>query len=176
MWRTAQTPAVAKPQRTQSFERPYTLGIEGGGTRTTALLTDARGREIHRATFGPGNVRLLDDPALARLMRGIAKHFDQPNAIGLGLAAQEGYQLPQLNPVRVPEGVEEAIVRQKLLRDFNIEVGAGLGSLKGKIWRVGLMGEGSTRENVRLFLSALCQALTEVDYQVDGTKALAATA
>ena len=86
MWRTAQTPAVAKPQRTQSFERPYTLGIEGGGTRTTALLTDARGREIHRATFGPGNVRLLDDPALARLMRGIAKHFDQPNAIGLGLA------------------------------------------------------------------------------------------
>ena len=97
-------------------------------------------------------------------------------AIGLGLAAQEGYQLPQLNPVRVPEGVEEAIVRQKLLRDFNIEVGAGLGSLKGKIWRVGLMGEGSTRENVRLFLSALCQALTEVDYLVDGTKALAATA
>ena len=94
----------------------------------------------------------------------------------MGLATQEGYQLPQLNPVRVPEGVEEAIVRQKLLRDFNIEVGAGLGSLKGKIWRVGLMGEGSTRENVRLFLSALCQTLTEVDYQVDGTKALAATA
>lgn len=96
-------------------------------------------------------------------------------AIGMGLASQEGYQLPQLNPVRVPEGVEEAAVRQKLLNDYNIEVGAGLGTLKGKIWRVGLMGEGSTRENVRLFLSALSQTLNEVGYSVDGAKALAAT-
>jgi len=69
-----------------TFQRPFTLGIEGGGTRTTALLTDSRGREIERATFGPGNVRLLDDLALVKLLRGIAKQFEKPDAIGLGLA------------------------------------------------------------------------------------------
>ena len=77
---------MANSQRTQSFERPITLGIEGGGTRTTALLADSRGREIHRASFGPGNVRLLDDRALVRLFRNIAKQFEKPTAIGLGLA------------------------------------------------------------------------------------------
>jgi alanine-glyoxylate transaminase / serine-glyoxylate transaminase / serine-pyruvate transaminase len=95
-------------------------------------------------------------------------------AIGLKLASQEGYQLAQLNPVRVPEGVDEAAVRQILLNEFGIEVGAGLGPLKGKIWRVGLMGEGSSRENVRLFLSALCQALNESGHAIDPAPALAA--
>ena len=71
---------------TQTFQRPYILGIEGGGTRTTALLADARGREIQRAIFGPGNVRLLDDRALRRLLRQISKQFESPDAIGLGLA------------------------------------------------------------------------------------------
>ncbi|MBC8326049.1 MAG: N-acetylmuramic acid 6-phosphate etherase [Verrucomicrobia subdivision 3 bacterium] len=68
------------------FQRPFTLGIEGGGTRTTALLADAHGREMERATFGPGNVRLLDDRALVKLLRGIGKQFEKPDAIGLGLA------------------------------------------------------------------------------------------
>ena len=71
---------------TQTFQRPFLLGIEGGGTRTTALLADARGREIQRAIFGPGNVRLLDDRALGRLLRQVAKQFESPDAIGLGLA------------------------------------------------------------------------------------------
>ena len=71
---------------TQTFQRPFLLGIEGGGTRTTALLADARGREIQRAIFGPGNVRLLDDRALRRLLRQISKQFESPDAIGLGLA------------------------------------------------------------------------------------------
>ena len=72
--------------KTQTFQRPFLLGIEGGGTRTTALLADARGREIQRAIFGPGNVRLLDDRALRRLLRKISKQFESPDAIGLGLA------------------------------------------------------------------------------------------
>lgn len=96
-------------------------------------------------------------------------------AVGLNLASQEGYQLAQLNPIRVPEGVAEAGIRSKLLEEFGIEVGAGLGPLKGKIWRVGLMGEGSSRENVRLFLSALCQTLNEAGHPVDAAAALAAT-
>jgi alanine-glyoxylate transaminase/serine-glyoxylate transaminase/serine-pyruvate transaminase len=75
--------------------------------------------------------------------------------MGLQIASQEGHQLWQLNAVRVPDGVDEAAVRKRLLSDFNIEVGAGLGPLKGKIWRVGLMGETSTAENVTAFLGAL---------------------
>lgn len=78
---------------------------------------------------------------------------------GLRLSAQEGHQLWSLNAIRVPEGVEEAVVRKKLLTDFNIEIGAGLGPLKGKIWRVGLMGENSRRENVDAFLGALGKIL-----------------
>ncbi|KAF0176663.1 MAG: alanine-glyoxylate transaminase / serine-glyoxylate transaminase / serine-pyruvate transaminase [Limisphaerales bacterium] len=95
-------------------------------------------------------------------------------AIGLELASQDGHQLWQLNAVRVPQGVDEADVRKRLLNDFNIEVGAGLGPLKGKIWRVGLMGETSSRENVRLFLSAFCQVLNECGRKTDAKAALAA--
>jgi alanine-glyoxylate transaminase/serine-glyoxylate transaminase/serine-pyruvate transaminase len=95
-------------------------------------------------------------------------------AIGLELASQEGHQLWQLNAIRVPPGVDEADVRKRLLNDFNIEVGAGLGPLKGKIWRVGLMGETSSRENVRLFLSAFCHVLNECGRKTDVKAALAA--
>jgi alanine-glyoxylate transaminase/serine-glyoxylate transaminase/serine-pyruvate transaminase len=75
--------------------------------------------------------------------------------LGLSIASQPGHQLWQLNAVTVPEGVDEATVRKALLNDFSIEVGAGLGPLKGKIWRVGLMGETSKPEHVETFLRAL---------------------
>ncbi|MBI4664079.1 MAG: alanine--glyoxylate aminotransferase family protein [Verrucomicrobia bacterium] len=94
--------------------------------------------------------------------------------LGLQLAAQEGHRLWQLNTVTVPEGIDEASVRKRLLSDFNIEVGAGLGPLKGKIWRVGLMGETSTRENVKAFLRALSQLLKESGKRVDVEAVLAA--
>jgi alanine-glyoxylate transaminase/serine-glyoxylate transaminase/serine-pyruvate transaminase len=95
-------------------------------------------------------------------------------AIGLDFTAQDGHQLWQLNAVRVPSGVDEADVRKRLLNDFNIEIGAGLGPLKGKIWRIGLMGETSTRENLRIFLSAFCQVLNECGRATDAKAALAA--
>lgn len=79
--------------------------------------------------------------------------------LGLSIASQEGHQLWQLNAVTVPEGVDEAAVRKRLLTDFNIEVGAGLGPFKGKVWRIGLMGETSKRENVQTFLAALKKCL-----------------
>jgi len=75
--------------------------------------------------------------------------------LGLAIASQEGHQLWQLNAVSVPPGADEGAVRKRLLAEFNIEIGAGLGPLKGKIWRVGLMGETSRRERVEAFLSAL---------------------
>ena len=78
---------------------------------------------------------------------------------GLELASQAGHQLWSLNSVRVPEGVDEAAVRKKMLEDFNIEIGAGLGPLKRKVWRVGLMGENSRKENVDTFLAALGKIL-----------------
>jgi len=75
--------------------------------------------------------------------------------LGLGIASQEGHQLWQLNAVTVPEGADEAGVRKQLLTDFNIEIGAGLGPMKGKIWRIGLMGATSTPENVQKVIGAL---------------------
>ena len=75
--------------------------------------------------------------------------------LGLGLASQEGHQLWQLNAVTVRPGTDEVSVRQRLLSEFNIEVGAGLGPLKGKVWRIGLMGETSSRANVKKVLQAL---------------------
>jgi alanine-glyoxylate transaminase/serine-glyoxylate transaminase/serine-pyruvate transaminase len=82
--------------------------------------------------------------------------------MGLNIASQELHQLWQLNAITVPDGVDEAAVRKSLLNDYNIEIGAGLGPLKGKIWRVGLMGETSSAENVRRFLAALRQILADM--------------
>jgi len=75
--------------------------------------------------------------------------------LGLEIVSQAGHQLWQLNAVGVPAGVDEAGLRKRLLTEFDIEVGAGLGPLKGKIIRVGLMGETARLCNVEQFLSAL---------------------
>ena len=79
--------------------------------------------------------------------------------LGLSIISQEGHQLWQLNAVGVPDGADEAGVRARLLSDFGIEVGPGLGPMKGKIWRVGLMGHNATPANVERFLDALGQCL-----------------
>ena len=80
-------------------------------------------------------------------------------AIGLELLPPPEERLWTLNAVRVPEGVDDAAVRRALLERSRIEIGAGLGPLAGRIWRIGLMGAGSTRENVATLLSGLEQAL-----------------
>jgi len=80
-------------------------------------------------------------------------------AMGLEMNVAPASRLWSLNAVRVPEGVDDARVRGRLLNDSNIEIGGGLGPLKGKIWRIGLMGSGSSRENVLLVLEALRRAL-----------------
>jgi len=80
-------------------------------------------------------------------------------AMGLSLLPPQGERLWTLNTIRVPGGVDEAAVRRTLLTTFNLEVGAGLGPLAGKIWRVGLMGASSTPQTVLQFLAALEGAL-----------------
>jgi alanine-glyoxylate transaminase/serine-glyoxylate transaminase/serine-pyruvate transaminase len=76
-------------------------------------------------------------------------------AMGLSILPSEDERLWTLNAVVIPQGADDARVRSRLLQEYNIEVGGGLGDLAGKIWRVGLMGYASTRRNVLLFLSAL---------------------
>jgi alanine-glyoxylate transaminase/serine-glyoxylate transaminase/serine-pyruvate transaminase len=80
-------------------------------------------------------------------------------ARGLSMLVPEGERLWTLNTVRVPDGADEAAMRKRLLERFNIEIGAGLGPLAGKIFRIGLMGNGSTPAHVALCLAALDQAM-----------------
>lgn len=79
--------------------------------------------------------------------------------LGLELLVAESARLPQLNAVRIPDGVEDLPVRRRLLDEFNIEIGAGLGSLAGKIWRIGLMGASSSELAVDQVLAALAKVL-----------------
>lgn len=76
-------------------------------------------------------------------------------AMGLEMLVPEAERLPMLNAIRIPEGADDKRVRAALLSDFGIEIGAGLGPLAGKVWRVGLMGHAACRRNVTLFLAAL---------------------
>jgi alanine-glyoxylate transaminase/serine-glyoxylate transaminase/serine-pyruvate transaminase len=87
-------------------------------------------------------------------------------AMELPLLPPEGERLHTLNAVRVPSGVDEAAVRRELRETFNIEIGAGMGPLAGKIWRVGLMGAGATPAHVQLLVSALEAAVASCGHRV----------
>lgn len=80
-------------------------------------------------------------------------------ALGLRFVVDEESRLPQLNALYFPEGIDEAKIRTQLLEEYNLEIGAGLGSLAGKAWRIGLMGYGARKENVALCLKALQDVL-----------------
>ena len=95
-------------------------------------------------------------------------------ALGLELPVAKDERLPPLTLVSVPDGIDEARVRRFLLHHYSLEIGGGLGKFKGKAWRIGLMGHGSTRQNVSLCLTALAQALAEQGYAARGD-ALAAS-
>lgn len=93
------------------------------------------------------------------LVRGI-------EAMGLKMLVAEPYRLWSLNTVVIPDGIDDLKARKKLLTEYNLEIGGGLGSLKGKIWRVGLMGYSSSEANAIFFLTALEQALREQGFEV----------
>ena len=102
---------------------------------------------------------MLQDEGLENAWK---RHYDNHLALRAGLEAMglqfivdEADRLPQLNTVTLPEGVDDADVRSRLLNEFNLEIGAGLGALAGKVWRIGLMGHSSRAENVILCLGAL---------------------
>jgi alanine-glyoxylate transaminase/serine-glyoxylate transaminase/serine-pyruvate transaminase len=106
---------------------------------------------------------LLEEGLEARWARHMRNHMALKaglTALGLYYTASEGHQLPQLNAVRIPDGVDDLTVRKTLLSEFGIEIGGGLGDFKGKAWRIGLMGYNSRPACVLLALGALEQCLT----------------
>jgi alanine-glyoxylate transaminase/serine-glyoxylate transaminase/serine-pyruvate transaminase len=97
-------------------------------------------------------------------------------AMGMSFLVDEENRLPQLNAVNVPEGVNEAEVRRRLLEEFNLEIGAGLGALAGKIWRIGLMGYTSNPKNIIFCLGALDSVLSDMKAPINKGAAVTAVA
>ena len=95
-------------------------------------------------------------------------------AMGLGFVVDEPHRRPQLNAVFAPEGVDEAAVRRRLLEDYSLEIGAGLGAFAGRVWRIGLMGYAAKRQNVLVCLGALEAVLVDAGAPVDRGVAVAA--
>ncbi len=110
-----------------------------------------------------------------------ARHQQHHLALKAGLAAMgiqysvaPGVSLPMLNSVLIPAGADDAVVRGQLLNEFGIEIGGGLGPMKGKTWRIGLMGETAKKSNVLLFLAALEQCLNRQGIRPDPGSGVAA--
>jgi alanine-glyoxylate transaminase/serine-glyoxylate transaminase/serine-pyruvate transaminase len=105
------------------------------------------------------SLRLVMEEGLeARFARHLANHHrlrEGLEAMGYKFVVAEPYRLPQLNSIWIREGVDDATIRRRLLEEYNIEIGAGLGAFKGKVWRIGLMGASSTPNHVNMLLSAL---------------------
>ncbi len=80
-------------------------------------------------------------------------------SLGMKMLVEEPYRLSMLNAVNIPEGVDDVSIRRRLRSEFRIEIGGGLGQLAGKVWRIGLMGYTSSKENVDRLLAALKEVL-----------------
>jgi len=120
---------------------------------------------------------LLDEGLDNRFQRHRENHLALKaglEALGLEYLVAEEYRLPMLNSVSIPEGIDDAKVRTQLLNEFNIEIGGGLGPLKGKAWRIGLMGEACSQSNVLLFLAALEKCLMDQNYNLTAGCSVAA--
>lgn len=113
---------------------------------------------------------VLDEGLEARFGRHMNNHLALKAglaALGVEYSVPDGHQLPMLNSVWIPEGVDDVAVRGQLLSEFGIEIGGGLGPVKGKTWRIGLMGAASSEKNVLLFLAALERCLEDQGFNVD---------
>ena len=95
-------------------------------------------------------------------------------AMGLKFVVPESERLPQLNALTIPDGVDDAAVRSTLLNDYQLEIGAGLGVMAGKVWRIGLMGHASNKSNILVCLGALDDVLGRMKAPVQHGVAVAA--
>ncbi len=101
---------------------------------------------------------VLEEGLEARFARHLRNHErlrQGLDALGFSFVVDEACRLPMLNAVSLPDGLDDAAARRRLLDEFNIEVGGGLGKFKGKLWRIGLMGHSCTVQNVHRLLDAL---------------------
>ncbi len=126
---------------------------------------EGKARAYHH-TAPVNSVYAFHESLVAVLQEGLenswARHRDVHNylkagltELGLSFAVDEAYRLPQLNVIWIPEGVDDASTRARLLNEFDLEIGAGLGQFAGKAWRIGLMGSSCTKENVDKCVNAL---------------------
>jgi alanine-glyoxylate transaminase/serine-glyoxylate transaminase/serine-pyruvate transaminase len=143
------------------------------------------GRVYHHTSSSTLNYALLEALTLIEeegLANRYARHRKNHRALvagveamGLAMLVAPEHRLPSLNTIRVPEGIDDARLRGYLLESFNLEIGGGLGALKGKVWRVGLMGYSSSAEKILFFLSALGRALAVQGFKTDVSAGLAAS-
>lgn len=125
-------------------------------------------------------LELIKDEGLEKRAQRHERHGEAlrsgAQAMGLSVASLEGRRLGMLTPINIPEGVEDKDVRSALLEEYNTEIGGGLGDWAGKVWRIGLMGYGSTPANVLHILNALEHLLSERGHKCErGAAASAAT-
>jgi alanine-glyoxylate transaminase/serine-glyoxylate transaminase/serine-pyruvate transaminase len=152
-----------------------------------ALLEDYWVRRKYHHTISAPLIYALHEALVVIDEEGLAARWDRHrrhhlalaaglDALGIGLLPPAAERLWTLNAVRVPDRVEEPAVRRRLLEELGIEIGAGLGPLAGKIWRVGLMGAGSTLSNILLFLSAFERVLRASGHRAGSESAALAAA
>jgi len=179
--RRAQAAIAARKEKVRNWLLDFNLIMaywggpdgSGGGGRTyhhTAPINALYG--LHESL-----VAIFEEGVQAAMVRHARMHEALAagiEAAGLTFLVDAKWRLPQLNAVVVPEGVDEAAVRAHVLQRWDLEIGAGLGPLRGKVWRIGLMGASATPWHVRLCLTALCEALAVQGHKVDAEKALAA--
>ena len=167
---------TARKTRNQSWFLDFglLLGYWGGGAKRayhhTAPINALYG--LHEALV------MLHEEGLEAAWARHARMHDALRAgleaMGLSLLVAPEHRLPQLNAVCVPDGVDEAAVRARLLERFGLEIGAGLGALAGKVWRIGLMGASCTPTHVTLCLTALDSVLAEMGAPIAPGAAVAA--
>lgn len=143
------------------------MGYWGGGSKRayhhTAPVNNLYG--LHESLV------MLDEEGLENAWQRHANHHQALRAgleaMGINFIVAEADRLPQLNAVTIPEGADDAAVRGKLLQEFNLEIGAGLGALAGKVWRIGLMGSACNMKNVEYCLDSMDKVLTEMGAKIN---------
>jgi alanine-glyoxylate transaminase/serine-glyoxylate transaminase/serine-pyruvate transaminase len=146
---------------------------------------DGEGGRTYHHTAPVNAIYGLHEALVALFEEGLDNAFDRHRAmhealasglaaLGLDFHVAKAARLPQLNTVIVPDDVDEAAVRGRMLDRFGLEIGAGLGPLKGKVWRIGLMGASASPRHVRLCLTALAEALGAQGSKVSAADALTA--
>ncbi|PSL13069.1 alanine-glyoxylate aminotransferase [Marinobacterium halophilum] len=156
------------------LDKNLVMGYWGGGAKRayhhTAPVNALYG--LHEALV------MLQDEGLEQAWQRHALHHralrDGLEAMGLQMAVAADVRLPQLNSVTIPEGIDDPRLRNALLERYGLEIGAGLGVLAGKVWRIGLMGSSCTQRHVMLCLDALENTLLELDGDIHGGRAAAA--